>query len=216
MIRAHYRDRTAAGTALSRALRERPGRFDPDDTVVIGLARGGVPIAAQIADDLSSALEVIVVRKLGTPGHEELALGAISASRMVLDDGLVHSLQVSAAALDAVIERERAELRRREAVYRRGRAPVAIVGKTVILVDDGIATGATMRVAALDVRDAGAASVVVAVPTAPISAAAEFATLADEFICPYTPEPFHAVGMSYERFDQVSDEQVRAALAGDA
>lgn len=214
MNRAHYRDRAAAGAALASELAGYP--HGSGDLTVIGLARGGVPVAAPVAAKLQAGLDVGVVRKLGAPGHEELAIGAISATRMVVNDRLMRSLGVSEAALAAIVERERAELRRREEHYRGGRPPVAVAGRTVILVDDGIATGATMRVAALEVRDGGAERVVVAVPTAPTDAAAELADVADEFICPYQPEPFHAVGMSYRHFEQVSDAEVVALLAGRA
>jgi len=208
--RAHYRDRAAAGRAVLDRLADY--RTEPD-LLVVGLARGGVPVAAQVAAGLDADMDVAVVRKLGLPGHEELALGAISGEHMVLNNSLVRSQGVSAAALDAVIERERRELARREAVYRGGRPQAAIAERTVILVDDGLATGATMHVATLDARAAGASRVVVAVPTAPVVARSEFAFLADEFVCPYTPSPFIAVGMSYRSFGQVDDEEVCAILA---
>jgi putative phosphoribosyl transferase len=211
MNRAHYRDRTAAGGALASEL---AGYRGVGDLTVIGLARGGVPVAAPIAALLRADFDVGVVRKLGAPGHEELAIGAISATRMVVNDRLIRSLEVSEATLAAIVERERCELRRREERYRDGRPPVAVAGRTVILVDDGIATGATMRVVAMDVRAGGADRVVVAVPTAPPEAAAELADVADDFVCPYQPTPFHAVGMSYRHFDQVSDSEVVALLAG--
>jgi len=212
MTQARYRDRTAAGSALSAALRSRRIPGAGEDAVVLGLARGGVPIAAQISADLGLALDVLVIRKLGTPGHEELALGAISESRIWLNEDLVASAAVSPQVVETIVERELAELRRRTAVYRAGRAAVPVAGRTVILTDDGIATGATIRVAVLDVRAAGVRRLVLAVPTAPRSAATEFAGLTDEFICPHTPDPFLAVGMSYLRFAQVDDDEVRAAL----
>jgi putative phosphoribosyl transferase len=210
MNHAPYRDRAEAGRAILSALagyRNEPG------VLVLGLARGGVPVAAQVADDLGADLDVAVVRKLGVPGHEELALGAISPQRIVLNDALIRSLGVSDSALDAVIERERHELARRETAYRDGGSPASVTGRTVILVDDGIATGASMHVAALDARAQDAARVVVAVPTAPRQAKAEFDSVADEFVCPYTPEPFLAVGLSYTDFRQVSDGEVRGILS---
>jgi len=208
--RARYRDRAAAGRAVLDSL----GHYQSEpDLLVIGLARGGVPVAAQVAAGLGAELDVSVVRKLGLPGHEELALGAISGEHMVLNNSLVRSQGVSAEALDAVIERERRELARREVVYRGGRPRADAAGRTVILVDDGLATGATMHVATLDARAGGAGRTVVAVPTAPTVARSEFASLADEFVCPYTPAPFIAVGMSYRCFAQVDDEEVCDLLA---
>lgn len=210
MKRSPYRDRVDAGRAVLaglQAYRATPG------LLVLGLARGGLPVAAEVAAGLDAELDVMVVRKLGVPGHEELALGAITGDRMVLNDSLVRSLRVSAATLDAVVAAERRELARREAAYRGDRAPVDPAGRVVILVDDGVATGATMRAAALDIRAKGAARVVVAVPTAPADVAVEFADVADEFVCAYTPKPFVAVGMSYANFTQVGDEEVRSLLA---
>lgn len=180
---------------------------------MIGLARGGVLVAAEVAAGLDADLDVAVVRKLGAPGHEELALGAVSAGHLIVNQSLVHDQGVSVATLDAVIERERHELARRTEVYRGGRQPPDMSGRTVILVDDGLATGASMRVAIRQIDSTGARRVVVAVPTAPASAHGEFDSLADEFVCPYTPSPFLAVGMSYQRFDQVSDDVVCETLA---
>jgi putative phosphoribosyl transferase len=210
MNRARYRDRRAAGRALLEGLahyRGKPG------VLVVGLARGGLPVAAEVAAGLRADLDVAVVRKLGVPGHEELALGALSNGRIVLNDDIVRSVAVTDEKLQAVIDQERIELARREVAYRGGRPPAEITGRTVILVDDGLATGATMHVAALDARAGGADRVVVAVPTAPVRAGCEFASLADEFVCPYTPSPFVAVGMSYQVFDQLDDDGVRAVLA---
>ena len=210
MNRARYRDRRAAGQAVLHSLAHYRGK---PDVLVVGLARGGLPVAAEVAAGLNADLDVAVVRKLGVPGHEELALGALSRDRMVMNDQIVGSLAISEGKLQAVIDRERVELARREDAYRGGRPPVEVTGRTVILVDDGMATGATMRVAALDARAGGANRVVVAVPTAPVSAQSEFASLADEFVCPHTPRPFVAVGMSYQQFDQLDDDEVRATLA---
>lgn len=209
MKRSPYRDRADAGRAVLaglQAYRATPG------LLVLGLARGGLPVAAEVAAGLDAELDVMVVRKLGTPGHEELALGAITSDRMVLNESLVRSLRVSPEALDAVVADERRELARREAAYRGDRAPADPAGRVVILVDDGVATGATMRAAALDVRAKGATKVVVAVPTAPADAGKEFADVADEFVCAYTPKFFVAVGMSYANFNQVGDEEVRSLL----
>lgn len=207
---ARYLDRAAAGRAVLDSVWQY--RTEPN-LLVIGLARGGVPVAAQVAAGLDADLDVAVVRKLGLPGHEELALGAISAQHIVLNNSLVRSQGVSREALDAVIGRERRELARREDVYRGGRPAAAVADRTVILVDDGLATGATMHVATLDARAGGADRVVVAVPTAPVIARSEFTSLADEFACPHTPAPFVAVGMSYRHFEQVDDEEVCAILS---
>ena len=170
-------------------------------------------MAAVVADRLGAELDVAVVRKLGVPGHEELAMGAISATHLVIDEAIVRAQGVDAAAIDEVIERERRELIRRREAYHGGPPAADPAGRTVVLIDDGLATGATMRVAVLEVRAAGAARVVVAVPTAPVSARSEFASRADEFVCPYTPDPYLAVGMSYRVFNQVGDDEVRAVLA---
>jgi predicted phosphoribosyltransferase len=210
MNRGSYRDRCEAGRALLDSLADH--RHEPG-LLVIGLARGGLPVAAEVAAGLGGELDVAVVRKLGVPGHEELALGAISSQHMLVNDAMVRSLGVSADALDAVIERERRELARRELAYRSGRPPAVVADRTVILVDDGLATGATMHVATLDARAGGARRVIVAVPTAPVDARSEFASLADEFVCPLTPRPFVAVGMWYRRFEQLSDDEVCAILA---
>jgi putative phosphoribosyl transferase len=216
MTRAHYRDRADAGRAILQELTVYHSAFHDPAVLAVGLARGGVPVAAEIAAGLGAQLDVAVVRKLGVPGHEELALGAISAGRMVIDETLIERLNISESALTAVIDRERTELARRENVYRGSRPPVPAEGRIVILVDDGVATGATMQVAVLDARSHGAAKVVVAVPTAPVAARTQFARIADAFICPYTPNPFVAVGWSYTDFSQVSDDEVCALLSGRA
>lgn len=205
---AHRHD---AGEALAAAL---AGYADNADVLVIGLARGGVPVAAVVAGELGAALDVTVVRKLGVPGHEELALGAITRDRMVLNDRVITNLAVRQQDIDAIVEREQYELNRREHAYRLGRPPTAVAGRTVLLVDDGVATGASMRVAALATREAGAAKVVVAVPTGPRSIAGDFRDVADDVVCVHMPHPFVAVGLSYRDFGQVDDDEVTAALAG--
>lgn len=213
MHRCHYRNRAEAGRVLSETLTAGSTPLgDPSQIVVLGLARGGVPVAAEVARRLGAVLDVAVVRKLGVPGHEELALGAITRERIVLNDKLIRSLGVAQKDIDEVVARERRELIHRESAYRGGREPHPLVDRTVILVDDGIATGASMRAVALDARAQGARRVVVAVPTAPDSVSADFAEVADEFVCPHTPRPFTAVGMSYADFGQTSDDEVRALL----
>lgn len=204
-----FLDRREAGRLLAIQLER---SCSGSDLVVIGLARGGVPVAAEVAEALGAALDVAVVRKLGVPGHEELAMGAITRDRMVVNEHLVHSLGVTQPALDAVVDRERHELARREQAYRLGRPARGLVGKTVVLVDDGLATGATMQAAVLTVTQQRPASVIVAVPTASAQAAAALRGVADAVVCLQTPSPFIAVGLSYRDFRQVTDDEVRAAL----
>jgi putative phosphoribosyl transferase len=214
MHHSRYRNRAEAGRELAAAVAEAVGHEGaPDRLVVLGLARGGVPVAAEVAHRLGAPLEVAVVRKLGTPGHEELALGAITGDQLIVNRSLMRSLGVTQRDLDAVVARERRELARRESAYRGGREAVPVAGRTVILVDDGVATGASMRAVAQDVRARGAERVIIAVPTAPDTVAGEFADVADDVVCPFTPRPFVAVGMSYDDFSQTTDEQVREALA---
>ncbi|CAN5750185.1 hypothetical protein BH09ACT8_BH09ACT8_66690 [soil metagenome] len=208
--RETYPNRAEAGRALAAALRA--DLVDHVDGIVLGLARGGVPVAAEVAADLGAPLDVVVVRKLGVPGHEELAFGAITERFMVVNDSLIRSLHISARQRDRVVERERGELARRVALYRDARPAPTLAGRTVLLVDDGIATGASIQVAALDARRAGAAQIIIAVPTAPAAAESELADVADRFVCPHTPKNFVAVGMSYADFTQVEDDEVRAAL----
>jgi predicted phosphoribosyltransferase len=208
-----FTDRLEAGHALATALSDRGwGRAE---TVVLGLARGGVPVAAVVARELGAALDVVVVRKLGAPGHEELALGAITRGRIVLNAGLVADLGVAQQDIDAIAQRQRRELERREDVYRRGRQPAEVAGRTVVLVDDGVATGASMRVAALALRDAGPARLVIATPTGPSTVSELFSDLADDVVCVHSPRPFIAVGLAYRDFDQVPDEVVTAELNAD-
>jgi predicted phosphoribosyltransferase len=184
-----------------------------DDVVVLALPRGGVPVAAELARALGAQLDVFVVRKLGLPGHEELAMGAVAPGGvLVLDDRLVRGLGIPDEVLQETVEKELRELERREAAYRAGRPPLDLEGKTVILVDDGLATGATMRAAALAVRQYNPARVVVAVPVASAETCDEFRADVDEIVCALTPSPFHAVGLWYDDFSQTSDEEVRELL----
>jgi putative phosphoribosyl transferase len=207
-----YSNRTQAGQVLGVALSTSRELDNAPNILVLGMARGGVPVAAEVAAALGAQLDVTIVRKLGVPGHEELAFGAITADRMVLNDSLIRSLGIPPAERDAVVARERRELTRRAHAYRGGRPAATLTGRTVLLVDDGMATGASMRVAALDARQGGAAKVIVAVPTAPASAAKQLTGLADGFVCTYTPRPFVAVGMSYSDFAQTEDAEVCALL----
>jgi putative phosphoribosyl transferase len=205
-----FRDRAEAGRALARVLSHYAGR---DDVIVLALPRGGVPVAAEVAKELGAPLDVFVVRKLGVPGHEELAMGAIaSGGVLVLDDGVLRWLGISEEQVQRALTRELDELGRREAAYRNGRPLPDLKGKTVILVDDGLATGASMQAAARAVRRHQPARIVIAVPVASRATCDQFRDDVDEVVCAVTPEPFSAVGNWYEVFSQTSDEEVRELL----
>jgi putative phosphoribosyl transferase len=209
--RVPFRDRAEAGRALARALPHYAGR---DDDVVLALPRGGVPVGYEVAQELGAPLDVFLVRKLGVPGHEELAMGAIaSGGVLVLDDGVLRWLGISEHQLQRTLARELDELRRREAAYRDGRPLPDLKGKTVILVDDGLATGASMQAAARAVRRHEPARIVIAVPVASRATCDKFRDEVDEVVCAVTPAPFHAVGNWYEDFSQTTDEEVRELLA---
>jgi putative phosphoribosyl transferase len=206
-----FRDRHDAGDVLAEELASYRGR---DDLVVLGLARGGVPVAEQVASSLHAPLDVFLVRKLGVPQWRELAMGALaSGGGVVINDSLVRSLDISEEQVQAAIERETEELHRREHAYRGGRPPADIAGKTVILVDDGIATGASMLVAVRAVRTRQPAKIVVAVPVGPASTCRELADEADDVVCATMPPGFEAVGQVFEDFHQVSDDEVRESLS---
>jgi predicted phosphoribosyltransferase len=205
-----FRDRTEAGRALGRALANYAGR---PDVLVLALPRGGVPVGYEVARALGVPLDVFVVRKLGMPGHEELAIGAIASGGVrVLNEEVLQSIDVPERMIESVARREWPELHRRERAYRRDRPPIDVQGKTVLLVDDGLATGSTMRAAVKALRRLEPARLVVAVPTAAPSTCAELAQEADECLCLLTPEPFHAVGAWYDDFSQTTDDQVRSLL----
>jgi putative phosphoribosyl transferase len=206
-----FRDRTEAGRHLADLLREYAGR---DDVIVLALPRGGVPVGYEVAQALGMPLDVFVVRKLGVPGHEELAMGAVATGGLlVLDEGLVRALGIPDEELRRVVEAELRELERRDAEYRGNREPPDLEGKTVILVDDGLATGSTMRAAALAVRRLNPARIVVAVPVAAEETCDAFRDVVDDIVCGATPKPFRAVGLWYEDFSQTTDEEVRDLLA---
>src|SRR5581483_11753592 len=208
-----FRDRAEAG----RLLAERLGGLGGGDVVVLGLPRGGVPVAREVARALGAPLDVFLVRKLGLPGQPELAMGAIaSGGTRVLNEELVDELRLPPEVVDAVAERERAELERRERAYRGDRPPLPLAGRTVLLVDDGLATGSSMRAAIAAVRARRPRRVVVAVPVAPRHTLDELRPLVDELVCLAAPEPFHAVGLWYADFAEVSDEEVRRAVDGGA
>lgn len=205
-----FEDRRDAGRKLAAALsKEASG-----NTIVLALPRGGVPVAYEVALALDAPLDVFVVRKLGVPGHEELAMGALaSGGLIVLNDEIVRDRNISAEAIADVARAETHELTRREQAYRGGRPPVNVAEKTVIIVDDGLATGATMRAAIRALRKGTPVRIVVAVPTAAPETCAAIAEEADETVCAVTPEHFRAVGDWYQDFSDTRDEEVRELLA---
>ena len=210
MPKTLFRDRVEAGDALAGLLGHYAGR---PDVLVLALPRGGVPVAARVAHALGTPLDVFVVRKLGVPGQPELAMGAIATGGVrVVNEQVVGRLRLGEADLQRVAEAEGRELARRERSYREGRGPPDLAGQVVILVDDGLATGSTMRAAVAAARRLGPARVVVAVPTAPASTCQRLGEEADEAVCATTPRPFRAVGYSYRSFPQTSDEEVRSLL----
>jgi predicted phosphoribosyltransferase len=202
-----FRDRKHAGQELARRLDHYRGK---DDVVVLGLPRGGIPVAYEVARSLRAPLDVFVVRKLGVPGHSELAMGAIaSGGVVVLNESIVRGLGIPRRAIEAVAEKEQHELERREERYRGARPLPDVRGRTVILVDDGLATGSTMKAAVKSMRRLGPVRIVVAVPVAPPETCDEVAAMVDEIVCLVTPDPFWAVGEWYQDFGQTSDEEVR-------
>ncbi|HEU4409949.1 MAG TPA: phosphoribosyltransferase [Polyangiaceae bacterium] len=212
MARAmRFQNRRDAGRHLAALLRS--AGFGSKNPLVLALPRGGVPVGYEVARALRAPLDVFVVRKLGAPGHEELALGAVSSNGVrILNQDVVEALGVPADIIDAVAARELLELERRERAYREGRPAPPVWGRTVILVDDGLATGATMRAAVAALRRSEPAQIVVAVPVASPAAYDEFSREVDAIACVFTPEPFHAVGLWYQDFTQTEDEEVRDLL----
>jgi putative phosphoribosyl transferase len=211
MLGRRFRDRREAGRLLAAQLSAYASR---PDVLVLALPRGGVPVAAEVARALGAPLDVFVVRKLGVPGHEEFALGAIATGGVrVLNDDVVRALRIPDRVIDAVAAKEQEELARRERLYRGDRPPLDVRGRTVILVDDGLATGATMHAAIKALRQQQPACIVVAVPTASPETCDELKREVDEVICATTPDPFYAVGLWYEDFSQTTDEEVRELLA---
>jgi putative phosphoribosyl transferase len=205
-----FRDRTEAGELLASKLLQYAGR---PDVQVLALPRGGVPVALEVAKALKAPLDVFVVRKLGVPGHEELAMGAVASGGVrVLNRDVIESLRIPRAMIEAVSAQELQELSRRERLYRDDRPPPQIRNHRVILVDDGLATGSTMRAAVAALRKLHPSKIIVAVPAAAPSTCDEFRSEVDEIVCAETPQPFYAVGAWYEDFSQVSDDQVRKML----
>jgi predicted phosphoribosyltransferase len=205
-----FRDRREAGRLLAAKLTAYAHR---PDVIVLALPRGGVPVGYEVARALGAPLDVFVVRKIGVPGYEELAMGAVATGGVrVLNDQVVSRLGIPEHVIDAVAAREQQELARRERLYRGGRPPLDVRNRTVILVDDGLATGATMHAAIAALRQLHPARIVVAVPTASPETCEEMRAEADDVICAVTPEPFQAVGRWYQDFSQTTDEEVQDLL----
>jgi putative phosphoribosyl transferase len=209
-----FQDRVQAGRLLAEALERYKNGLD---VLVLALPRGGVPVAYEVAKALNAPLDVFIVRKLGVPGYEELAMGAIASGGIrALNTSVIRQLNIPQSAIDAVAAREAAEVRRREELYRGGKSPLKIENRTIILVDDGLATGSTMKAAVAALRQQHPAKIIVAVPTAPTETCDELKREADEVICAVTPEPFYAVGQWYENFDQTTDTEVTELIRRDA
>lgn len=212
--RRPFNDRREAGGVLAESLRKYAGR---DDVLVLALPRGGVPVAHEVAAALGAALDLFLVRKLGTPGHRELAMGAIASGGVrVLNQDVVRWYGITSADIEAVAREEQRELERREVAYREGRDSVPVDGRIVILIDDGLATGSTMRAAVEAVRLRKPKRVIVAVPVGAPQTCDELSTIADEVVCARKPEPFAAVGQWYLDFDQTTDDEVRELLRAHA
>ncbi|MFN2315770.1 MAG: phosphoribosyltransferase [Gemmatimonadales bacterium] len=205
-----FRDRREAGQRLANALQHLRGT---PGLLVLGMARGGVPVAAEVAEALLAPLDVLVVRKIGSPRNPELALGALTAASEFLDADMVARTGTTAEELAPVVARERGELARREGLYRAGRPPEPVGGRTVIVVDDGLATGASAIAALRTIQAQHPAHLVLAVPVAPPESLAAVRPYADEVVCLETPSAFRAVGAWYRHFGQTSDDEVRACLA---
>ncbi len=211
---AEFVNRVEAGKRLARALEPYSGR---EDLVILALPRGGVPIGYEIARSLKAPLDIFQVRKLGAPGQGELAIGAVASGGVrVLNDRIIASLGLPELTVERITALERAELARREKAYRGGRSGIDLCGKTVVVVDDGMATGATMRAAVDALRALGCAGIIAAVPLAPREAYEDFQHLVDEMVCLETPDPFVSVGEWYEEFSETSDDEVREILAREA
>jgi len=205
-----FSNRREAGKILGGELLKYARR---KDVVVLALPRGGVPVGFEVAEALEAPLDVFLVRKIGMPGHREFAIGALASGGIqVLSEDVVRMYGIPRVAIDAIVREELDELERREAEYRKGGALTDLRDRTVILVDDGLATGSTMKAAVQAVRQKGPARVVVAVPVGAASTCEEFSGVADEIVCARTPEPFSAVGLWYVDFSQTSDEEVRTLL----
>jgi putative phosphoribosyl transferase len=208
-VDTNFKDREEAGRILANRLT----KYADQTPIVLGLPRGGVPVAFEVAKALKAPLDVYVVRKLGVPGHEELAMGAIASGDVrVLNQPVVEDLRISEAAIETETRKEQEELKRRELLYRGKRPPLDVSNRTVVLVDDGIATGSTIKAAIAALKKQKAGRIVVAVPVAPASTIDELKTEVDEVICVSTPEFFYAISLWYDEFPQTSDEEVRELL----
>lgn len=205
-----FRDRRDAGQQLAQELAEYANR---KDVIVLGLPRGGVPVAFEVAKALEAPLDVFVVRKLGAPGNPELAMGAIASGDVrVMNEGVVDRLAISDGSIEQVVEKEREKLQKRGEIYRGARPEGELGGKTVILVDDGLATGATMRAAVSALQEHDPEKIVMTVPTAPPETCAELEEMVDKSICLTMPRPFFGVGGAYQDFSQTTNEEVRDFL----
>lgn len=207
-----FRDRTEAGRRLAQALAPHKG----EGTIVLALPRGGVPVAVEVADALGAPLDLVMVRKIGAPGHSEYGIGAVvdgADPQVVIDEATARMAGADAAYLEETKTRELAEIERRRRAYLGDRAPLDVRGKTVIVVDDGVATGSTAKAALRALGKAGAARRILAVPVAPIETVEALREEADEVVALTTPYPFHAVGLYYENFDQTTDAEVVEALS---
>ncbi len=208
-----FEDRRDAGRALARSFRESEASRDAQDAIVLGLPRGGVPVAYEVAHALDLPLDVFIVRKLGVPGQGELAMGAIASDGTVaINLAVIEEFRIPQDAIGAAAEREKLEIERREVAYRNGRPPARIEGRAVIVVDDGVATGASMLAAARALRRR-ARKVIVAVPVAANSTCNELRKEVDEIVCVRIPWPFYSVGSFYRNFEQTTDEEVRTLLS---
>ncbi len=211
LMKSPFRDRTEAGRVLASALARYANR---SDVLVLALPRGGMPVAYEVAQALHAPLDVFMVRKLGVPGHEEYAMGAIASGGVrVLNEDVVRSLDISERAIAAVADAEQLELERRERLYHGDRPRPDVHGRTVILVDDGLATGSTMLAAVRALRIQQPARIVVAVPTGSPDTCEQMRNVADDVVCATTPQPFRAVGLWYRDFSQTTDDEVRELLA---
>lgn len=205
-----FKDRRAAGRQLAESLR---AYADHKDLLVLALPRGGVPVGYEVAKSLGAELDVLIVRKLGLPRQPEVAIGAISSSgALYLNEQIIKLAGINPQEVDSVLAQERDELARREFIYRGSRPAARVEGRKIIVVDDGIATGASMRVALLALREKGLEHIVVAVPVAPPDAIERINDVSDEFVCVLSPHNFQAVGQFYQEFDPTDDEEVRALL----
>jgi predicted phosphoribosyltransferase len=213
MLEERFRNRAHAGQLLGKAVAECLG--DRTNVIVLALPRGGVPVGYEVAHALEAPLDVFIVRKLGVPGHEELAMGAIASGGVrVMNDDVLRHVPISRNAIEAVSARELIELERREKSYRGSKPPLDVRGRTVIVVDDGLATGSTMRAAVRALHQENAGAIIVAVPVAARETCEDFLREVDDIICLRTPYPFEAVGLWYDDFTQTTDEEVHERLAG--